>query len=159
LLCSGYWVTLGPKVATQIMKTRVTPDTKARVLEITQAELLTEPVWLRRLVAGRFTSKDWPRPPQRLLNGTADRRREFARHLRDQGIAANATERAVRGETRARPPDPIYRANLRGDSTHTRARIEAVARAGFGFSDKGISGFCAGHECERRSEVHEEAKT
>jgi MobA/VirD2-like, nuclease domain len=54
-------------------------------------------------------------------------RREFARHLRDQGIAANATERAVRGETRTRPPDPIYRANLRGDSTHTRARAAAIA--------------------------------
>src|SRR2546421_11048204 len=38
-------------VATQILKTRVTPGTKARVLEITQAELLTEAVWLRRLVA------------------------------------------------------------------------------------------------------------
>jgi len=54
-------------------------------------------------------------------------RQEFARHLRIQGIAANATERAVRGETRTRPIDPIYRANLRGDSTHTRARTEAVA--------------------------------
>jgi hypothetical protein len=36
-------------------------------------------------------------------------RREFARHLRDQGIAANATERAVRGDG-TRPPHPIYRA-------------------------------------------------
>src|SRR6202050_4426380 len=51
-------------------------------------------------------------------------RREFARHLRDQGIAANATERAVQGETPTRPPDAIYRANLRGDSSHTRARAE-----------------------------------
>jgi hypothetical protein len=54
-------------------------------------------------------------------------RREFARHLREQGTAANATERAVRGETRTRPSDAIYRATLRGDSTHTRARAEAVA--------------------------------
>src|SRR5882672_11354515 len=54
-------------------------------------------------------------------------RREFARHLRDQGIAANATERAVRGETRTHKTDGIYRATLRGDSTHTRARTEAVA--------------------------------
>lgn len=54
-------------------------------------------------------------------------RREFARHLRDQGISANATERAVRGETRTDKPDSIYRATLRGDSTHTRARIESVA--------------------------------
>jgi hypothetical protein len=37
--------------ATQILKTRVTPETKARVLAITQGELLTEAVWLRRVVA------------------------------------------------------------------------------------------------------------
>jgi hypothetical protein len=35
----------------------------------------------------------------------------------------------------------------------------ADRRAGFGFSDKGISGFRTGHERERRNEVHEEAKT
>lgn len=54
-------------------------------------------------------------------------RREFARHLRAQGIAANATERFVRGETEPHKLDGIYRAALRGDSTHTRARAEAVA--------------------------------
>ena len=54
-------------------------------------------------------------------------RREFARHLLDQGITANATERAVRGETRTTKLDGIYRATLRGDSTHTRARAESVA--------------------------------
>jgi hypothetical protein len=52
---------------------------------------------------------------------------EFARHLREQGIAANATERAVRGEIKTRKRDRIYRATLRGDSTHTRSRAEAVA--------------------------------
>ncbi len=54
-------------------------------------------------------------------------RREFARHLRDRGIGANATERAVRGETRINKTDGIYRATLRGDSTHASERIEAVA--------------------------------
>jgi hypothetical protein len=54
-------------------------------------------------------------------------RREFARHLREQGIAANATDRAVRGESRTHKPDGIYRASLRGESTHMRARAEAVA--------------------------------
>lgn len=54
-------------------------------------------------------------------------RQEFARHLRDQGIAANATERAVRGESRTHKKDGIYRAAQRGDSTHARARTEAVA--------------------------------
>lgn len=43
-------------------------------------------------------------------------RREFARHLRDQGVAANATERAVRGETRAPLRDGAYRAAMRGDA-------------------------------------------
>lgn len=54
-------------------------------------------------------------------------RAEFARHLRERGIPANATERAVRGETRTHKRDGIYRAALRGDSTHFRARSEAVA--------------------------------
>ena len=54
-------------------------------------------------------------------------RHKFARHLREQGIEANATERAVRGETRTHRLDGIYRATLRGDSTHTRDRTESVA--------------------------------
>jgi hypothetical protein len=54
-------------------------------------------------------------------------RREFARHLRALGVAANATERAVRGEARASKPDGIYRAGLRGDSTYIRAQTEGVA--------------------------------
>ena len=33
-----------------------------------------------------------------------------------------------------------------------------VSRAGFGFSDTGISGFLLGHFSDRREEVHEEAK-
>ena len=55
-------------------------------------------------------------------------RRAFARHLREQGIAANATERAVRGEIRVRKTDGIYRANLRGDSAYTRVRAMAVVQ-------------------------------
>jgi len=54
-------------------------------------------------------------------------RQEFARHLRDEGIAANATDRAVRGESRTHKKDGIFRATQRGESTHTRARAESVA--------------------------------
>jgi hypothetical protein len=54
-------------------------------------------------------------------------RRQFAHHLRALGVAANATERAVRGQSRTRKSDAIYRATLRGDSIHTREREEAVA--------------------------------
>jgi hypothetical protein len=52
----------------------------------------------------------------------------FARHLRAQGVAANATERFVRGENKPRKSDGIYRAALRGASTHWRQRAQAVAR-------------------------------
>jgi hypothetical protein len=55
-------------------------------------------------------------------------RGEFAGHLRALGVPANATQRYVRGETMSRKSDGIYRASLRGRSTHMRARAEAVAR-------------------------------
>jgi hypothetical protein len=54
-------------------------------------------------------------------------RSEFARNLRLLGVEANATERAVRGETRTAKKDGIYRASQRGDSTYVRAQAEAVA--------------------------------
>jgi hypothetical protein len=43
-------------------------------------------------------------------------RREFARHLRAQGISANATDRAVRGNTRPKLSDGMYRALQRDAS-------------------------------------------
>lgn len=54
-------------------------------------------------------------------------RSEFARHLRVLGVAANATERAVRGESKKGKKDGIYRAGLRGHSTFLRAQAEAAA--------------------------------
>jgi hypothetical protein len=54
-------------------------------------------------------------------------RSEFARNLRLLGVEANATDRAVRGETRKSKKDGIYRANQRGESTYVRAQAEAVA--------------------------------
>lgn len=54
-------------------------------------------------------------------------RSEFARNLRLLGVEANATERAVRGETRKAKKDGIYRASQRGDSTYVRAQAKAVA--------------------------------
>jgi hypothetical protein len=56
-------------------------------------------------------------------------REEFANQLRRVGVAANATPRFVRGETRPRKSDGIYRAARRGASTHMRERVEAAAVA------------------------------
>jgi hypothetical protein len=55
-------------------------------------------------------------------------RQEFARHLREQGVAANATGRTARGVTKPQKTDGIHRAALRGVSSHWRQRVEAVAR-------------------------------
>jgi hypothetical protein len=54
-------------------------------------------------------------------------RSEFARNLRLLGVEANATDRAVRGETQKTKKDGIYRASQRGASTYVRAQAEAVA--------------------------------
>lgn len=67
----------------------------------------------KRLNIRRETLREW--------------RREFARHLREQGVVANATARAVRGVNTPQKTDGIHRAALRGASTHWRERAEAVA--------------------------------
>lgn len=50
-------------------------------------------------------------------------------------MPANATHRAIRGQTKPQKTDGIHRAARRGASTHWRQRAEAVARelAGAGF--------------------------
>jgi hypothetical protein len=54
-------------------------------------------------------------------------RQDFAANLRELGVEANATERAVRGVSRLRKSDGIYRAAARGASTHLRERARTVA--------------------------------
>ncbi|MBB6095029.1 hypothetical protein HNQ60_003916 [Povalibacter uvarum] len=54
-------------------------------------------------------------------------RQEFARHLRVFGVEANATERAVRGQSRCALKDGIYRAGERGDSAFLREQAVSVA--------------------------------
>lgn len=54
-------------------------------------------------------------------------RQQFARHLREQGVEANATECAVRGADRFTKRDGIYRAGRRNASTHLRDRLDGVA--------------------------------
>jgi hypothetical protein len=57
-------------------------------------------------------------------------RKEFAQHLRAQGIPANATERAVRGQVQGHKLDGIYRpmkdAKRRSTQMEERVRVVAV---------------------------------
>lgn len=55
-------------------------------------------------------------------------RQEFARQLRAHGVEANATERSVRGQSRAPKLDSIFRAAQRGESKHMSARVNDVLR-------------------------------
>ena len=56
-------------------------------------------------------------------------RSRFAYHLRQEGIAANATDRFVRGETKSHKLDGIYRpmSDPQRFSTHMQERVGSVA--------------------------------
>jgi type IV secretion system T-DNA border endonuclease VirD2 len=55
-------------------------------------------------------------------------REDFAQLMRDQGVAANATPRQIRGRNRRKDSDAIYRAQRRGASHTLREQVTAVAR-------------------------------
>ena len=55
-------------------------------------------------------------------------RQQFAANLRELGVAANATERAVRGETKTHRSDGAYRAARRAGSTHVQDREQGILR-------------------------------
>jgi hypothetical protein len=54
-------------------------------------------------------------------------RHDFARMMRDQGIAANATPRAVRGQSKQAARDAHFRAKQRADSYAMRTRVESIS--------------------------------
>ena len=56
-------------------------------------------------------------------------REDFARLMREQGIAANATSRAARGQTKRAERDAIYRAKARRRSSYAlRDELQSIAR-------------------------------
>jgi hypothetical protein len=65
-------------------------------------------------------------------------RRQFAANLRELGVAANATERAVRGLSRTQTSDGICRAAQRGASSYIRELVQrAAADEGKGAKEPG----------------------
>jgi hypothetical protein len=55
-------------------------------------------------------------------------RQDFARMMRQQGIAANATPRSVRGQTKRAARDVFYRTRRRGQSYALQEEIDVVKR-------------------------------
>jgi hypothetical protein len=68
----------------------------------------------RRLNIRKGTLREW--------------RSHFALQLRAHGVAANATERAVRGQNRLAFKSDIYRATKRGEPRYLRERVTRIAR-------------------------------
>jgi Relaxase/Mobilisation nuclease domain len=56
-----------------------------------------------------------------------DWREHFAQLMREQGIAANATPRAIRGENKRKPREKIFKAQRHGNSTALRDRVIGIA--------------------------------
>jgi MobA/VirD2-like, nuclease domain len=54
-------------------------------------------------------------------------REDFARMMREQGIAANATPRLVRGRNKGKKHEGIFRARRHGDSYAFREKVMAIA--------------------------------
>lgn len=55
-------------------------------------------------------------------------RQDFARLMREQGIAANATARSARGQTKRPAKDVFYRTRQRGQSCALREQLDGIAR-------------------------------
>jgi hypothetical protein len=55
-------------------------------------------------------------------------RQDFARMMREQGIAANATPRSARGQTKRAAKDAFYRTRRRGRSYALQEEIDVVKR-------------------------------
>jgi len=54
-------------------------------------------------------------------------REDFARSMRVQGIAANATSRTIRGRNKGKARDGAFRAQRRGNSTAIHAKVAKIA--------------------------------
>ena len=83
-----------------------------------------------------------------------DWREKFAGQLRAVAVAANATPRLVRGETKSRKTHGVYRATRRGASTNKRERVRPLSRTAgqITFVETGLYG--AAHSGYPRQVTH-----
>jgi hypothetical protein len=130
--------------AKQVLKTRVTPETKARVAEIAQGELLSEAVWLRRLVAKALRDSQPPSAPSlevterhtsavTAARGQCSReggraQRLYVRVRREDGLLLH--ERAIaRGMASATYLSVLLRSHLRALTPLPTDELTALKRA------------------------------
>ena len=132
-------------IASHVIKTRVSPDTKARVSEEAQRELLTESLWLRRVVdaalarapasgdrlsrrAGDGILNEGPRHGQRRDAADTARKRLYVRLRHDDRLILQ--ERAEgRGMPASTYVAALVRAHLRVLAPLPREELAALKRS------------------------------
>jgi hypothetical protein len=114
--------------AAQFLKTRVSPETKARVQAVAQRQLLTESIWLRRTVDAALSTSDVT-PPD-----VHDRAKESLRgrclyvRLRPEDRLLLTDRAAARGMPAATYVSVLTRAHLRGLAPLPKAELLALRR-------------------------------
>lgn len=124
-----------PMVASQFLKTRVSPETKEHVQAAASAQLVTESVWLKRLVIAELREDSGSSSAQRVLprragNLASDGRgaRLYIR-LRPEDrmlLHARATARSMRGATYV---SVLVRAHLRDLPPLPKDELGALKRS------------------------------
>lgn len=123
--------------ATQILKARVTLETKARVVEIAQRELLTEAVWLRRLVAKALHDCRAPSPeghsgavtaPQGQLSKNCGRASRLYMRVRREDRLLLHERATARGMASATYVSVLLRSHLRALTPLPKDELAALKR-------------------------------
>jgi len=130
--------------ATEILKTRVTPETKVRVLSLAQEQLLTEAAWLRHLVARALretsgSSASSPEASARLCDRVVARRERSAKdwgrasrlyaRLRREDQLLLIERAAARGMAAATYGSVLLRSHLRALAPLPRDELAALRHA------------------------------
>jgi hypothetical protein len=130
--------------ATEILKTRVTPETKVRVLNLAQEQLLTEAAWLRNLVARALRetsgpSASSPEASARLCDRVVARREPSAKdwgrasrlyvRLRREDQLLLIERAAARGMAAATYASVLLRSHLRALAPLPRDELAALKHA------------------------------
>jgi Bacterial mobilisation protein (MobC) len=130
-------------VATHFLRTRVTPETKARVSAIAQRQLLTESIWLRRLIVKALheqesvsTSQEIAEPHDRLVTeerGQCSRKRGHASRLfvriRTEDQLLLRERAAARGMASATYVSVLVRSHLRAVAPLPKDELVALKHA------------------------------
>jgi hypothetical protein len=121
--------------ATEVIKTRLTREDKSRVATVTQAELLSESIWLRRLVLRELQAAQ----PERLTGDVLANRCRFSTHrggtsrlnvrLRTEDRLLLHERATARGMASATYVSVLVRAHLRSLAPLPKEELVAFKRA------------------------------